>query len=182
MVICVSILSKLFLVYSIYFLAIPHFILLFGFTMKIYNAETVFVLKEDGPDVCVNRPELIVEYMKGAFDSHPEQESFWVILLDRKNFAKGRQMISLGTLSSCLAHPREIFRAAVVGSAAAIICVHNHPSGDPSPSSADVAVTRIIREASKVMEIDFLDHVIIGQKNKDPHHVGYYSFREAGIV
>lgn len=150
--------------------------------MKIYSAELKFTLCEDGPAVPCNRPQAVFEYMKGAFDANPEQESFWVILLNRKNFPKGRHMISLGTATSCLAHPREIFRAAVLASATGIICVHNHPSGDPAPSCADTQMTRQIRDAAKTMDIEFLDHVIIGDAKQDPRGIGYYSFREAGII
>jgi DNA repair protein RadC len=120
--------------------------------------------------------------MKGAFDEHPEQESFWVIALNRKNFAKGRQMISLGSATAAIAHPREIFRAAILMSATAIICVHNHPSGDPHPSSADLQLTRQIREAARTVEIELLDHVIIGEIDADPLKKGFYSFRENGLV
>ena len=150
--------------------------------MKVYEAELRWVVKEDGPAIKLSRPELIAEYMKGAFDTHPEQESFWVILLNRKNFAKGRQMITLGTATSCLAHPREVFRAAVMASATGVICVHNHPSGDPTPSAADVNITRQIRDAARALDIEFLDHVIIGTVECDPLHRGFYSFRESGII
>lgn len=150
--------------------------------MKIYEAKTVFTLKEDAPAVCLNRPELFPSYMAGAFAEYPEQESFWVIFLNRKNFAKGRQMITLGTATSCLAHPREVFRAACLASATAIVCVHNHPSGDPAPSAADVQITRQLREAARTLDIDLQDHVIIGDKTADPTGRGYYSFREAGVI
>lgn len=150
--------------------------------MKIYQAHTVFTVAEDGPAIVLNRPELIAAYMAGAFDLNPEQESFWVIHLNRKNYAKGRQMITLGTATSCLAHPREIFRAACLASAAAIVIVHNHPSGDPSPSAADTMLTRQIQDAAKTLDIPLLDHVIIGDAKQDPLGKGYYSFREAGII
>lgn len=149
--------------------------------MKIFEAQISFILREDGPSIPVNTPALVAEYMKGAFDANPEQESFWVIFLNRKNVPKGRQMISLGTAVSTLAHPREVFRGACLASATAIICVHNHPSGDPAPSSADVSLTRMIREAGKIVDIPLLDHVIIGDENCDPNKRGFYSFREAGL-
>jgi DNA repair protein RadC len=69
-----------------------------------------------------------------------------------------------------------------LASAAAIVCVHNHPSGDPGPSAADLSITKLLREASKTVEIDLLDHVIIGTKDDDPLGRGYYSFREAGLL
>lgn len=127
-------------------------------------------------------PERVVSYMAGAFDQFPEQETFWVIILNVKNVPRARQMITLGTLTSASVHPRETFRAAIVAGAASIICVHNHPSGDPAPSSADVHTTRELREAGKTLKIPVLDHVVIGNKDADPTGLGYYSFRQAGIL
>lgn len=150
--------------------------------MKKYNAKLVFTLQEDAPSEVLNRPELIARFMEDAFTINPDQESFWVIFLNRKNFPIGRLMITLGTATSALAHPREVFRGAIMASAAAIVCCHNHPSGDPAPSCADVQVTRILREASKVVDIQLLDHVICGQASCDPRALGYYSFREAGLL
>jgi DNA repair protein RadC len=150
--------------------------------MKIYDIKLNYSLVNEGPEVMINRADLVKDYMKNAFNEYPEQESFWVILLNRKNFSKGRHMVTLGTVSSCLAHPREVFRPAILGGAAAIICVHNHPSGDPLPSNADIQLTRQLREASKAIDIPLLDHVIVGELNADPLAKGYYSFREAGLV
>lgn len=72
--------------------------------------------------------------------------------------------------------------SASVGGATAIICVHNHPSGDPAPSSADVQLTRQLRDASKTVDIDLLDHVIIGRAECDPLGLGYYSFKSTGLL
>ncbi len=105
-----------------------------------------------------------------------------MITLNRKNYPTGRTMISLGTLTSSLAHPREVFRAAVMASAAAIIVTHNHPSGDPAPSAADLQVTRQLRDASRVLDIDLMDHVIVGSKEEDPLGVGHFSFRQGGLL
>lgn len=150
--------------------------------MKIYDVKLVFSLVHEDAAKAVNRPDLIVEYMQGAFDERPEQEQFWVILLNRKNYPKGRHLVTIGTATAALAHPREVFRAAIVGSATAIVCVHNHPSGDPSPSAADIQLTRQLREAASAIDIPLLDHIVIGDKTQDPLGRGYYSFREAGLV
>ena len=96
-----------------------------------------------------------------AFDDFLTQEGFFVLCLDRKNRPLGRTRITLGTLTSTLVHPREVFRIAILSSAASVIVVHNHPSGDPSPSAADIQVTRQLHEASRVMDIDLLDHLIV---------------------
>lgn len=150
--------------------------------MRVYEASLSYNLVQLGEDQQLDSPKLIAEYLQSAFASNPMQESFWVILLNRKNRAMGRVMISLGTLTSSLAHPREVFKPALIASAAAIVVAHNHPSGDPAPSSADVQVTRQLREAAKILNIDLLDHVIVGYVESDPAGRGYYSFREAGIL
>ena len=109
-------------------------------------------------------------------------EKFWVLSLDRKNKLIKMEEITKGTVDASLAHPREVFQVAIRRGASAVIAVHNHPSGDPTPSSADLKVTRRLRDASKVVEIDFLDHVIIGEPSVDPRRLGYYSFHDAGMI
>ncbi len=111
-----------------------------------------------------------------------EIERFWVLCLDRKNRLLKRIEVTKGTATNCLAHPREVFREAIRLSASGIIAVHNHPSGDPAPSRADIQVTRQLRESAKIIGIDLLDHIIVGHKQHDPHGLGYYSFNEAGLV
>jgi DNA repair protein RadC len=128
----------------------------------------------------LDRPEQIVRYMEGAFAAEPTIESVWVIALNTKFRPLGRAKISSGTLTSCLVHPREVFRVAIMASASRIVLVHNHPSGDPAPSAADVTITRNIRSAGEIMQLELLDHVIIGCAADDPLGMGYYSFRSAG--
>ena len=152
--------------------------------MKRYDIRLKFSQVAEDPvrAIPANTADEVVKYMTGAFDEYPQQESFWVLLLNRRNYIMGRQMITLGTATNTLAHPREVFRAAIVGGATAIVCVHNHPSGDPSPSAADIRMTRQLREASHTIDIDLLDHIVIGDKAIDPCGLGYYSFRSAGLV
>ena len=109
-------------------------------------------------------------------------EKFWVLCLNRKNRLLKRVEVSSGTASSSLVHPREVFREAIREGALCIVCVHNHPSGDPAPSSADIQVTRQLRDAAKTVGIDLMDHVIVGTKTHDPADIGYYSFRAAGLI
>jgi DNA repair protein RadC len=85
-------------------------------------------------------------------------------------------------VDSTLVAPREVFRGAILASASALVVAHNHPSGDPAPSQADIRVTRVLREAAKILEIELMDHVIVGDVKADPQKVGYYSFREAGLL
>ncbi|HZZ20827.1 MAG TPA: DNA repair protein RadC, partial [Opitutaceae bacterium] len=112
-----------------------------------------------------------------AVASGLDVEKFWVLCLDRRNRLKRRVEISSGTATAALAHPREVFRSAVREAASTVVCVHNHPSGDPSPSAADIQLTRQLREAAAAVDIPLLDHVIIGRRGADPLGRGYYSFR-----
>lgn len=150
--------------------------------MRIYEASIAYNIVQLGDVTAVNTPEKIVGYIRDAFDKNPCQESLWVICLDRKNKPISRTMVTLGTLTSSLAHPREIFKIAILASAAAIVVSHNHPSGDPAPSSADLQLTRQLRDAARIIGIDLIDHVIVGTCEDDPLKVGHYSFRQAGIL
>jgi DNA repair protein RadC len=109
-------------------------------------------------------------------------EKFWVLCLNRRNQLIKCVEVTSGTATAALAHPREVFRAAISAGATAVICAHNHPSGDPAPSRADMQVTRQLRDAASTVEMDLLDHVIIGRPEADPAGRGYYSFRETGVI
>jgi DNA repair protein RadC len=150
--------------------------------MRVYEASTSYRVVANIGFRKVDSAQRAVEYLRGAFDEYPLQESFWVIFLNRRNAAMGRQMISLGTLTCTLVHPREVLRSAIVASAAAILVAHNHPSGDPAPSAADIQLTRQLREACVAVDIPMLDHIIVGERDGDPMGKGYYSFREAGLI
>ena len=109
-----------------------------------------------------------------------DREILAVALLDTRFRLIKKEQISVGILNEALAHPREILKPAIVHSAYAFALVHNHPSGDPAPSDADMRLTRQIKEAANVLRINFLDHVIVGQPA--PGQTGYFSFKEAGII
>ncbi|HEY4302048.1 MAG TPA: DNA repair protein RadC [Candidatus Didemnitutus sp.] len=129
----------------------------------------------------LNKPELVF----GHFRPHLEGltvEKFWVLCLNRKNRLLKQVEITSGTATSSLAHPREVFREAIRHGATAVICAHNHPSGDPAPSAADVQVTRQLRDAAKAVDIDLLDHIVVGRADLDPRGLGFYSFRQAGLL
>lgn len=130
----------------------------------------------------VERADATVRFMAGAFEQFPDQEQFWVIPLNRKSRALGRLLVSVGTVSSTLASPREVYRAAILASASAVVVVHNHPSGDPTPSAADIRMTRTLRDAGVAIDIQLLDHVVIGDPRHDPSGLGYYSFRQSGMI
>jgi DNA repair protein RadC len=150
--------------------------------MRVYEASISYNLVELGENLTVNTAAKAVEYLQSGFAVHPMQETFWVILLDRKNHALGRVMITLGTVANTLVHPREVFKPAFLASASAVIVAHNHPSGDPTPSAADMQVTRQLREAAKILDIILLDHVVVGHPESDPTGVGHYSFRASGLL
>jgi len=103
------------------------------------------------------------------------REHFAVLLLNAKNHILALKTISVGTLTSSVVHPREVFQAAIEQSAAAVILVHNHPSGDPAPSGEDLAVTRRMVEAGEIMDIPVLDHVIVGYDK-------FISLKEEGMI
>jgi DNA repair protein RadC len=109
-------------------------------------------------------------------------EKFWILCLNRKYRLLKRAEITSGTATSSLAHPREVFREAIRCNASAIVAAHNHPSGDPAPSKADLEITRQLRSAAEIIGIELLDHVVVGLPGADPHGLGYYSFRDAGLI
>lgn len=137
--------------------------------------------QESGPSPCLNDAALVAAYLAPVV-AGLEVEKFWVLCLNRKNRLLRRVEVTSGTAASTLVHPREVFRTAIREAASGVICVHNHPSGDPGPSSADIRVTRQLREASRTVEIELVDHIILGNKAADPHGTGYYSFRSAGFI
>lgn len=108
------------------------------------------------------------------------KESLRVVLLDTRHRLIHEEEVSRGTLNESLAHPREILRPAISHNAYGFVLVHNHPSGDPSPSEADRALTRRIREGAELLQIHFLDHVIIGRER--PGCLPYFSFKGHGML
>lgn len=109
----------------------------------------------------------------------PMKECCVVILLNTRRTVIGHNLVSLGNLDTSLIHPRELFRPAIVGAAHSIVILHNHPSGDPTPSEADVRVTREMIRAGQLLKIELVDHVVIGEKTAD-RRKGHASLRELG--
>ncbi|MFM9000603.1 MAG: DNA repair protein RadC [Opitutia bacterium] len=109
-------------------------------------------------------------------------EKCWVLCLNRRNRLLALHEVSSGTATSSLLHPREVFRQALRHAASAAIVAHNHPSGDPSPSPADRAVTRQLADAGRVVGVELLDHVVVGRPEADPAGKGWFSFGEAGLI
>lgn len=122
--------------------------------------------------VSLTNPKIIINYFNKIF-TDVKQEYFYVVYLDSKNKFIDKKLIYKGILNKSLVHPRDIFKEAYLLSACNFICIHNHPSGDATPSIEDVEVTRKIKEIGILHGINLLDHIIVGNNN-------YYSFYEDG--
>lgn len=136
-----------------------------GKRMNEYKPQEQYVIRspEDGADY-------VMEEMRSL-----NQEHFVALFLNTKNQIIHRQTIFIGSLNSSIVHPREVFREAVKRSAASIIVAHNHPSGDPAPSQEDIHVTRRLAESGKMIGIELLDHLIIGNRK-------FISLKEKGYL
>lgn len=126
------------------------------------------------------RPDQAAEYWRLHIATsplfNPECECFAVLLLNTRRRVKGHQLITIGTMDTLLVHPREVFRGAIIAAAAAIILMHNHPSGEATPSEADIKVTRDLIRAGQLIRIEVLDHVIIGNPNHSSlRELGFFS-------
>jgi DNA repair protein RadC len=126
-------------------------------------------------------PAKAFEYWQAHLASHcyfdPERECLVALLLNTRHRIKGHCLISIGTLDTLLIDPRAVFRPAVIASAAAIALMHNHPSGDPTPSPADIKVTRDLVRAGQILRIEVLDHIVVGKGEKP-----FCSLRELGYL
>ena len=114
-------------------------------------------------------------YETFSFLMHETKEMFMTLHLDGKNRIMAMDLVSIGSLNQSIVHPREVFKTACLSNAAALILIHQHPSGDPSPSSEDIAITRRLKEAGEIMGIKVLDHIIVGDGE-------YLSFVERGLL
>ena len=121
-------------------------------------------------------PATAAEIVNQVFDMENQpNEVFAILCLNTKKKVAGAHIISQGSLSSAIVHPREVFKAAILNNAASIILAHNHPSGDPEPSREDIETTRRLVEAGEILGIRVLDHIIIGEQR-------YLSMREEGLM
>ena len=127
----------------------------------------------------LDSPELIY-HLLGPEMRQLHKESLCVVLLDTRYHLIRTESISTGSINESIAHPRDVFRPALIYSAYAVIVVHNHPSGDASPSQTDHNLTRRLAEAAELLQIKLLDHIIIGAPTDQ--RAGYFSFKEAGIL
>jgi DNA repair protein RadC len=148
-----------------------HLVAAFGLGQRLAN-ERLSRQKLDSPELV---HDLVAAEMRTL-----HKESLRVILLDTRYHLLRMEEVSLGSVNESIAHPRDVFRPAVISSAYAVIVVHNHPSGDPSPSQSDHSLTRRLAEAAELLQIKLLDHIIIGAPAEG--RLPYFSFKEAGVL
>jgi DNA repair protein RadC len=156
--------------------------------MKPYHPKEwkLVPLRECPPaDRACDCPERAAEYWRANIAPsalfNARVESCFVILVNARKRATGHCLVASGLLSELLVHPREVFAPAIVGNASAVILLHNHPSGDPSPSEADIKVTRDLMRAGQLLKIEVLDHVVMGLKSLERAR-DWVSLRELGYV
>jgi DNA repair protein RadC len=126
----------------------------------------------------LDTPERVADFLRERNRAYAV-ENFQVVVLNTRRRLVRVDNISQGTLDTILVHPREVFKLAIAANAAAVVLVHNHPSGDPTPSEADIKVTRDLIRAGQLLKIDVLDHVILGRATEDRPR-DYVSLRELG--
>jgi DNA repair protein RadC len=124
-------------------------------------------------------PDKAAEYWNANILTNPyfncENECFVVLMLNTRRRVKGHQLLTIGTLDTILVHPRDVFRIAIIMAAAAIVLMHNHPSGDSQPSEADIKVTRDLIRGGQLLKVDVLDHVIMGNGSRcSLREMGYF--------
>lgn len=144
-----------------------------GFEYRGYKVRTKLVIeghKEYRPMKLSSSSDVYSAFKKLV---ESDKEKFYSIFLDCKNKVIGVDMVSQGALDSAPVHPREVYKSALLASASNVIFVHGHPSGDPEPSLSDKEITRILRQAGDMLQINVLDHVIVGLDS-------FYSFADKG--
>ena len=115
-------------------------------------------------EVVIRGPEDLFKLLRPRIGKE-DREHFVAVLLSSRNTVIGIETVSVGSLNASIVHPREVFKPAIVHSASAIALAHNHPSGDVTPSEEDLAITRRLRDAGRLLGIDLLDHVIVGDRS-----------------
>ena len=159
----------------------PSFVAPFKFNSQPYEYKVVPLRECPTPETLLlcDTPEKAAEYWRLHVPSNPyfnpECECFTVLLLNTRRRVKAHQIVSFGTHDTILVHPLNVFRLAVITSAAAVVLMHNHPSGEATPSEADIKVTRDLIRAGQLLKIEVLDHVIIGNpKHASLRELGYF--------
>ena len=126
-------------------------------------------------DVVLDTPEAAFRFLRPKA-RRLDREHLWRIDLDTRSHVLGFEVVSIGTLSASLVHPREIMKGALLANAAGFMIAHNHPSGDCSPSPEDREVTLRVKRAGEIMGVPLIDHIVIGGGDR------FYSFKDAGLI
>lgn len=136
------------------------------------------IVSEKKKTVCCSKDvsEVLSSLLNYEQEHDREKEHFWILGLNTKNVIQYTDLVSIGSLSASIVHPRETFRLAVMKATANIIIGHNHPSGDTKPSQEDILLTNRLAQAGEILGINVLDHVIIGSEGS------YFSFRDNGMI
>ncbi len=153
---------------------------LVGSTARI----NVTCVNDDSCGITLDTPERLLEFWKTIIaeqpDFEPEKESVCVIMLNTRLRPYAWHRVSVGTVNESAAHPREVFRPVIASGAYGFAMMHNHPSGDPSPSRSDESTTRRLVEAANLLQIRLVDHMVVGRPAAGRGE--YYSFRESGMI
>lgn len=142
------------------------------------NIYKIKMIKEDTVEYSntIKSPADVAALARDVLEMHEmAEENFIILCLNTKNKIAGVHTISIGSLNASIVHPREVFKVALLNNANGIICLHNHPSGDPEPSREDIEITHRLANAGNILGINVLDHVIIGEQR-------YVSLKEQGAM
>jgi DNA repair protein RadC len=136
------------------------------------------------PGAVCSEKENALKYWKESITTadwfSPERENMVVLILNTKLRVTAHALVSVGTINETICHSREVFRPAIALNAYAILVMHNHPSGDPSPSNADFRVTRRLKESADILGVTLIDHLIVGDSTGGRSPT--FSFKEAGVI
>jgi DNA repair protein RadC len=153
----------------------------FKFAASPYEFKVTALRECPTPDALqqCDTPDKAADYWRMHIATHPyfnpECECLAVLILNTRRRVKGHHIVSTGTMDTILVHPREVFRVAIVTAASAVIVMHNHPSGESTPSEADIKVTRDLIRAGQLLKLEVLDHVIVGNGNRASlRELGYF--------
>jgi DNA repair protein RadC len=142
------------------------------------NIYKIRMVKEDTVEYSntIKSPADVARLARDVLEMHEmAEENFIILCLNTKNKIAGVHTVSKGSLNASIVHPREVFKAAMLNNASGIICLHNHPSGDPEPSREDIEITHRLDNAGNILGVKVLDHVIIGDNR-------YVSLKERGLM
>lgn len=150
----------------------------YGATTELPSGAPNYFPDASGPN---HIAEFFRSFSKGDPDWDWERETLMVFLLNTRRRLAAWTKASVGTMDTLLVHPRDVFRVAIVANAAAVVIAHNHPSGDPTPSEADIRFTREMVRAGQLLKIELLDHVVVANPAMQVEGKGWASLRELGF-